>query len=200
MKTNKVYFENLDGLRFVCFFLVFIYHSFYTQNDYISDAFVYKFVKQFLFANGNLGVNIFFVLSGFLITYLLIQEKKLRGQIDLKKFWFRRILRIWPLFYLCVFFGFVCFPLLKSSFGEAPAEPASLGYYLTFLNNFDFIKVIPDATSLGVLWSVAVEEQFYLIWPLVLFLLPIKRYWIAFVSVILVSLNFSCNSRYQNHA
>ena len=191
MKNKKVYFENLDGLRFICFLMVFFYHSFYTEVASVSINPVYHFFSRSgITANGNLGVNIFFVLSGFLITYLLIQEKKLIGQIDLKKFWLRRILRIWPLFYFCVFFGFVCFPFFKSLFGEVPNEPASIGYYLTFLNNFDMIRVDPDATMLAVLWSVAVEEQFYFIWPIILFFLPVKRYWIAFSSVILTSIVF----------
>jgi peptidoglycan/LPS O-acetylase OafA/YrhL len=146
-------------------------------------------------------VNFFFVLSGFLITYLLIEEKKLNGQIDIKKFWIRRILRIWPLFYLCVLIGFFIFPFLKSTFGQQPNETATIGYYLTFTNNFDFIKNgLPDASILGVLWSVAIEEQFYFIWPIVLYLLPIKKYWIAFSIVIIGSVIFRMvNNNYMAH-
>src|SRR4051812_22277340 len=114
--TKKVYFENLDGLRFLCVLAVFFFHSFYTEFDYIKNQDSYFFIKKELFGNGNLGVNFFFVLSGFLITFLLIEEKKLNGQINLWKFWMRRILRIWPLFYFCVFFGFVIFPFLKTLF------------------------------------------------------------------------------------
>ncbi|MBK9047445.1 MAG: acyltransferase [Bacteroidetes bacterium] len=111
--SKKVYFENLDGLRFLCFLSVFFFHSFHTEYDFIKDNPVYTFIKKDLFGNGNLGVNFFFVLSGFLITFLLIEEKKLNRQIDLRNFWIRRILRIWPLFYFCVFFGFVMFPMIK---------------------------------------------------------------------------------------
>ncbi|MBK9047983.1 MAG: acyltransferase [Bacteroidetes bacterium] len=111
--SKKVYFENLDGLRFLCFLSVFFFHSFHTEYDFIKDNPVCTFIKKDLFGNGNLGVNFFFVLSGFLITFLLIEEKKLNRQIDLRNFWIRRILRIWPLFYFCVFFGFVMFPMIK---------------------------------------------------------------------------------------
>lgn len=188
---KKIYFENLDGLRFICFLSVFFFHSFHTEFEYIKESEVYQFITHRLFANGNLGVNFFFVLSGFLITYLLIVEKKLNGQINLGKFWIRRILRIWPLFFACVIFGFYIFPILKTAFGGIPEETASIGYYLTFTNNFDFIqKGLPDASVLGVLWSVAIEEQFYLVWPVILFLLPVKRYWIAFATVIGASLIF----------
>jgi peptidoglycan/LPS O-acetylase OafA/YrhL len=167
--TKKVYFENLDGLRFLCFLSVFFFHSFHTDYASIQSSNLYHFIRRDLFGNGNLGVNFFFVLSGFLITYLLIEEKRLNGQIDIKKFWIRRILRIWPLFYFCVVFGFYIFPFLKTAFGQHPNETASIGYYLTFTNNFDFIKKgLPDASILGVLWSVAIEEQFYFVWPIVL--------------------------------
>ncbi len=192
MKTKKrIYFENLDGLRFLCFLSVFLFHSFHTEYAYIKDSSIYNFVKKDLFGNGNLGVNFFFVLSGFLITYLLIEEKKLNGQIDIKKFWLRRILRIWPLFYFCVGFGFFVFPVLKTVFGQTPNETASILHYLTFTNNFDFInRGLPDASVLGVLWSVAIEEQFYLIWPIILYILPVKKYWIAFSLIIMSSLAF----------
>ncbi len=192
MKTSKViYFENLDGLRFLCFLSVFLFHSFHSDFEYITNDKIYHFIKQDIFGNGYLGVNFFFVLSGFLITFLLIDEKKKNGKINLKKFWIRRLLRIWPLFYACVFFGFYGFPILKSFFGQTPNETASIGYYLTFTNNFDFInKGLPDASVLGVLWSVAIEEQFYLIWPVVLSVFPIKRFWIAFTSIIVISLVF----------
>jgi len=199
--TKKIYFENLDGLRFLCFLSVFFFHSFHSDLDYIKSADIYQFIKQGIFSNGNLGVNFFFVLSGFLITYLLIEEKKLNGQIDIRKFWIRRILRIWPLFYLCVIFGFFGFPILKSIFGQHPNESASIWYYLTFTNNFDFInKGLPDASILGVLWSVAIEEQFYFVWPIILYLLPIKKYWISFSAVIIGSIIFrAANNTYLAH-
>ncbi len=188
---KTLYFENLDGLRFLSFLSVFFYHSFYTASETIKTNPAYHFVKNDVFGNGNLGVNFFFVLSGFLITYLLLEEKKANGQISLGKFWMRRILRIWPLFYLMVLFGFVAFPLIKQAFGQTPAETAHLLSYLTFTNNFDFIaNGPPDSSVLGVLWSVAIEEQFYLVWPLVIFFVPVKKLWIPFSIIITGSLVF----------
>lgn len=189
---KKIFFENLDGLRFLCFLSVFLFHSFYSDFEYITTSNVYHFIKRDLLGNGNLGVNCFFVLSGFLITFLLIEEKKLNGNISLKNFWIRRILRIWPLFYCCILYGFYIFPIVKSFIGESFKETASIQYYLIFLNNFDLINKggIANAPSLVVLWSIAVEEQFYLFWPIMLYFLPIKKYWIAFVIIILGSLFF----------
>src|SRR5690606_19639921 len=129
---------------------------------------IYGFVKGFLFKNGVLGVNFFFVLSGFLITYLLLVEKDRFKNINIGNFYVRRVLRIWPLFYFCVLFGFVAFPILKEALGEVPDEPARLPFYLAFLSNFDVVyNASPDASVLGILWSVSIEEQFYLVWPLI---------------------------------
>jgi peptidoglycan/LPS O-acetylase OafA/YrhL len=102
---------------------------------------------------------------------------------------------------LCVIFGFFIFPFLKSAFGQQPNETASIGYYLTFTNNFDFINNgLPDASILGVLWSIAIEEQFYFVWPIILYLLPIKKYWLAFSTVIIGSLIFrGLNNNYMAH-
>jgi peptidoglycan/LPS O-acetylase OafA/YrhL len=83
---NKVYFPNLNGLRFFAAFSVMLYHFF-------GEGLI----------NGHYGVVLFFVLSGFLITYLLFEEKEKFGKIEIKKFYFRRILRIWPLYYLVYF-------------------------------------------------------------------------------------------------
>jgi peptidoglycan/LPS O-acetylase OafA/YrhL len=190
-QQHKIFFPNLDGLRFLCFLSVFLFHSFYTDYFYIKNTALYTFIKKDLFGNGNLGVNFFFVLSGFLITFLLIKEKEFQGKINIPNFWIRRVLRIWPLYFFCVFFGFIVFPIIKQLFGEVTNESANVFYYLTFLNNFDFInKGVPDASILGVLWSIAVEEQFYLVWPILLAVVPSKYYSALFLSIIISSCVF----------
>jgi peptidoglycan/LPS O-acetylase OafA/YrhL len=163
-------------------------------KDSSPDAFDYI---QRLFQHGNLGVNFFFVLSGFLITYLLIKEKEYTGRIHVPNFYVRRILRIWPLFYLCVFIGFIIFPLVKKFMGQPAHEIANPAYYLVFANNFDFMHSWPekpDATLLSVLWSVAVEEQFYLTWPVILSLVPFRFYRFVFPCIMLLSLLFRASN------
>ncbi|MBP6213381.1 MAG: acyltransferase, partial [Pyrinomonadaceae bacterium] len=189
MEKKKVYFPNLDGWRFAAFLGVFYHHSFQTQNTVILDDPIYRALKSTT-TNGELGVDFFFVLSGFLIIYLLITEKHVTGKIDLRNFYIRRVLRIFPLYYLCVFFGFVVFPLLKSFFGAVPDESASPFLYSVFLGNLDIVRnaAMPDSGVLGILWSVAIEEQFYLVVPLVLLVVPTKYYPSVFVLVIVFSL------------
>ncbi|HEV8082493.1 MAG TPA: acyltransferase [Chitinophagaceae bacterium] len=192
IQKNKIFFPNLDGLRFVCFLAVFLYHCNETIFPKISNPKITA-VLNFLFRNGNLGVNIFFVLSGFLITFLLIKEKEFKNTISLKNFYVRRILRIWPLFYLCVFLGFAVFPFFKYRTIPSPVELSNFWSYIFFSGNFNFIKIWPappDALNLIVLWSVAVEEQFYLTWPIILKYFSKEIYPYIFIIIILITLIF----------
>jgi peptidoglycan/LPS O-acetylase OafA/YrhL len=121
-----------------------------------------------LFAQGWMGVDLFFVLSGFLITGILLDTKQSGGYF--KNFYIRRCLRIWPLYYSALVFMFVLVPLLRPSEASAvfAARSSPWWAYPLFLQNF----LVPTPTAatglLGVTWSLAVEEQFYLVWPWVI--------------------------------
>jgi len=118
-------------------------------------------------SNGWMGVDLFFVLSGFLITGILVDTKKSEGYF--RNFYARRCLRIWPLYYSALLFMFVIVPLLRTSEAQTVFEARSSPWwaYPFFLQNF-LIPIPTMATGLlGVTWSLAVEEQFYLVWPLV---------------------------------
>lgn len=190
-KQEKIFFPNLDGLRFFSFLIVFFAHSFSTQHDYIKHERWYQLIKVRMFSDGDIGVSFFFVLSGFLISYLLLKEKELNGTINVKSFYMRRVLRIWPLYYLIVLFGFLIFPVLKTYFGQVPQENADPLLCSTFLNNFDrIVNGKPDAAALGGLWTIAIEEQFYMLWPLLFFVTPVKHYQSIFIAVLVVSTLF----------
>lgn len=188
---DKVFFPNLDGLRFIAFFAVFFHHtlivSCFNSN---TTSVIYQFInaqKQ----NGALGVNLFFVLSGFLITYLLLSEKKRYSKIHIPQFYLRRILRIWPLYFLMVIIGFVIFPAIKIFFGETINETHTVGYYIFFISNFQMVKMgFADSSILNVLWSVGIEEQFYLVWPIILFIIPAKRIPVIFSLLIFATIIF----------
>lgn len=186
---RTISFPRLDALRALCFLSVFLSHACYTEDPLIRADPAWRFLKRFLFANGGYGVNVFFVLSGFLITYLLIAERRWTGRVHVPRFWLRRVLRIWPLYYACVLFGFVVFPWIKQALGQVPHEVADPRYYLFFVSNFE-PHGLPDAASLDVLWSIAVEEQFYLVWPVLLAIVPLRRYPWIFGGVLLISWTF----------
>ena len=117
--------------------------------------------------NGWMGVDLFFVLSGFLITGILLDTKQSEGYFQ--NFYARRCLRIWPLYYSALLFMFVIVPLVRPSEAHTIFEARSSPWwaYPLFLQNF-LVPIPTSATGLlGVTWSLAVEEQFYLVWPLV---------------------------------
>ncbi|MGN6419298.1 MAG: acyltransferase family protein [Pseudobacter sp.] len=190
----RIFFPNLDGLRFLSFFIVFLFHWYMTVYPYINatNPGASEGIR-FLFQYGSLGVNFFFVLSGFLITYLLIRERELTGTIHVGNFYVRRILRIWPLYYLCLGIAFLLFPMLKQMAGEVYTERVNEWYYVIFAANFEYMRIWPlhpEAVLVSVLWSVAVEEQFYLTWPLILRLVPMKFYKYVFILIMAGSLIF----------
>ncbi len=188
IKKTTIYFPNLDGLRFIAFFLVFFNHIFYVKNTTVTPGGELYLFLQALDENGSLGVNLFFVLSGFLITYLLINEGTRYGKIHLINFYIRRFLRIWPLYFLMVAIGFFVFPFFKQLLGENPNETHSIFYYIFFISNFHMLKVgWPDSSVLSVLWSVGIEEQFYLAWPLLLKIIP-QRFLAIFFCLILAAI------------
>ena len=122
---------------------------------------------QFISQNGWMGVDLFFVLSGLLITGILLDTKQASGYF--KNFYARRCLRIWPLYYAALIFMFVVVPLLRPSEAHTVFEARSAPWwaYPIFLQNF-LVPIPTMATGLlGVTWSLAVEEQFYLVWPLI---------------------------------
>ncbi|HEX2617069.1 MAG TPA: acyltransferase, partial [Flavobacteriales bacterium] len=190
-RPDHVTLPRLDVIRAFCFLAVFGSHIFFTDRaDLTSTAFWRLFVKP-AFYKGDLGVNTFFVLSGFLITFLLIREKRLNGRINVPHFWLRRILRIWPLYFVVVFLGFGPMQWLKAWSGQAVHETANPWHYVFFYSNLDLVHGDqPDSSILPVLWSIAVEEQFYLVWPLLLLLLPSRATPAIFGTVIGASLVF----------
>lgn len=121
----------------------------------------------FLAQYGWMGVDLFFVLSGFLITGILLDTKETNGYF--RKFYARRCLRIWPLYYCALLFMFVVVPLVRPSEALRIFEPRSMPWwaYLVYLQNFIVPSITKATGLLGVTWSLAVEEQFYAVWPII---------------------------------
>ncbi len=177
-KTNQLstpFFENLNGLRFIGALAVFLFHCFTLGREIWGDFFqspVFKSLTK-VFSKGHHGVGLFFVLSGFLITYLLLNEAKKNKTINAFGFFMRRLLRIWPLYFLIVLFGFFLFPVLP--FGEQTTN--SFLHYGLFLSNFEEIwNGWRDSINfLTVTWSVSIEEQFYMAWVALIAVIPAFR-------------------------
>lgn len=167
----------LDGVRGVAVLAVMILHFTFMAPSNAVQATLVEVVGL-----GWAGVDLFFVLSGFLITGILVDTK--RRQSYFKNFYARRSLRIFPLFYAYLLVVLVLWPALADSAPESTASKLLTATYLgNFLMAFGGWEALPGHTTH--LWSLAVEEQFYLIWPFAIFLLPRARKYQLCVGVII---------------
>ena len=116
--------------------------------------------------NGFLGVDVFFVLSGFLITTLLLREKLGSGRISLRHFYVRRSLRIFPLYYLVLLVLTAYFALVGGGSSQRSSFLAELPFHASYTSNWIDVR-----SMMAITWSLSTEEQFYLLWPPVLVLL-----------------------------
>lgn len=163
--SYRRYFAELDGLRALAAWVVVLYHLGVPGLP------------------GSYGVVLFFVLSGFLITLLLLRERDLNGRIDFKSFYIRRSLRIMPAFYVFLLFT-VCWKLLRHN----PVDTTSLIAAATYTLNY-YIAFVGDANSgFSHAWSLAVEEQFYLLWPIAFSILVLRAHRVRELTVIIVAI------------
>lgn len=171
MSNIRVYFPNLNSIRFVAALAVMIHHIELTKYWFGQpNIYTSSFVGGVF---GQLGIILFFVLSGFLITYLLLAEQQATDSISIKNFYIRRILRIWPLYYFIVILGLFILPHIKAMVVPGYTEEihnhflAKTLMFLSFIPDvaYAMYKHVPYAEQA---WSVGVEEQFYVIWPLLI--------------------------------
>ncbi len=164
MSIDRYYRPELDVLRFIAFLIVFIVH----RMDFLPIDPAQHYWLYNICLLGDFGVPVFFLLSAFLITELLTRESDRLGTIHVKAFYMRRILRIWPL-YFAVFYGLV---LLTQFIPWAGAKDPAAWLAFTFFTGNWYICLhgwIP-AYPVNPLWSISVEEQFYIAIPLIVFL------------------------------
>ena len=180
------YFPALDGLRTVCFLWVVFGHGY-----------VFHPLTAFAGRMANMGVHVFFALSGFLITTLLLRELARNGRVDLAAFYTRRALRIFPVYYVALSVALLGMALLGDRFTRPLGVSMSqLNVPLVAVTHGLFVAnwfTMPLPTVLEVLWSISVEEQFYVLFPIT-FAASVRRYaalrpiWVGMLVVALVRL------------
>lgn len=166
--TRAFYHPELDILRFFAFFAVFLHHALPRQASLYIDAGLPPTLTQWLLTAkeaGAFGVDLFFALSAFLITELLRREYVNRGTFGLTAFYIRRALRIWPLYFTFLAATVFVIPLILPSDRFGPIYVIS--FALFFGNWVCATSGLPFSVA-NPLWSISVEEQFYLSWPLLL--------------------------------
>ena len=160
--ANLKYYKNLDGVRAIAALLVMNLHFF---NEIEINSFLLNILFKFA-SIGQTGVTLFFVLSGFLITRILINNVQNSGSI--KNFYIRRVLRIFPLYYLFLFISLFLYPLL---FNYSSIAEGGIYYFFYIQNIAMTFNYSIDTANLGHFWSLAVEEHYYLIWPIAILFL-----------------------------
>lgn len=161
----------MDGIRGIAIILVLLYHNF-------------NFIEYFNY--GWIGVDLFFVLSGFLITTILLTT--LNSGNYFKNFYARRVLRIFPLYYLSLILFLIVFPAIKNFPLDMSFYQENQIWFWTYLQNWTLIfNAEQNANALNHYWSLAIEEQYYLVWPLIIILLK-KPKRILTVSIFLLIL------------
>ncbi len=193
IKDDKLYFENLDVLRFFAAIIVVIAHAYegwlgwYSKPGFMTtngDNKTFSTFGEHLhigITNGGFGVDVFFLISGFLITYILLKEKERFSKINIPKFFIRRAFRIWPAYFLVIAIAPLCVKLVY--FGVPHYLPN-----LLFYNNFHTIGTKIWEYPFAHLWSICVEEHFYLIWPFVISFINLKHLGKVFIAFLVISI------------
>ena len=190
-KTPHKYFPQLDAIRGFFFLLVFLYHAWHPvfTAGHFANIFHAFYEKIYL------SMDVFFVLSSFLLTWLGINEYKKTGSFSIRKYFMRRVLRIWPLYYSIMLFAFVLLPFLSQRMGVGVTLPPA-SWYLLFISNFYEGEHV---YFLRFLWSLSVEEQFYLLLGTCLFLFQ-KHLRIVFGLIMLAGIVFNLWAIFTQHA
>lgn len=164
--ASRFYRPELDALRFFAFFGVFVFHAAPRTMEFYNAARFPHWLSNILiaiFGAGAYGVDLFFALSAYLITSLMLRERAATGGLDLRSFYVRRILRIWPLY-----LSFVAFAALAPLW--VPDQRLPLHYAAGFsllAGNWMYVLYGLPASFAVPLWTVSIEEQFYFSWPVV---------------------------------
>jgi peptidoglycan/LPS O-acetylase OafA/YrhL len=189
--NERIYFKNLDLLRFIAAYSIVLLHIFFGWKVHFGQpAFIAGSMSpdtlthvETVVENLSFGVDVFFIISGFLITYLLLSEHQRTGKVDVMKFYIRRAFRIWPLY----FFMLLVAPVLSYCYRE---QSPSFLYHFFFCGNYDIINNGGKSVATDHLWSICIEEHFYLICPLLVAFIPVKRLPIALVGIVVVTILF----------
>ena len=172
---------------FFAFFLVFLVHCFVSVDSKIGDSSLYQSVEGF-FKVGFLGVDYFFVLSGFLISWVILNEKEKTKKFGFGNFFTRRVLRIWPLYFLIIFLGYGTYYASISYGVEIAGLPPFYNFTLFIVNFYSIYEGVDYLFFLTFLWSISIEEQFYIGYSIIAKLFFKLNLLVLAVILILISL------------
>ncbi len=184
---QRFYRPELDGLRFFAFLAVFVHHWLWYGPEWYEGIGLPRAVGELLAAtakSGAYGVDLFFVLSAYLITELLIRERIERGTLDAARFYARRALRIWPLYFIFLSVTLWVVPLFLAD--SLDGHTAAFGL---FMANWSAAFLGYPGSVAAPLWSISIEEQFYAVQPwIVRYMGRASHWWALIVSLLAIAL------------
>ncbi len=180
---QRVYFPGLDAVRFYAAFCVLYSHLINTADNLTGHGIRRLWPLELFLLTGLDSVRLFFVLSGFLITYLLLVERERSGYIAVPAFYWRRTLRIWPVYFIVIGLTLVILPI-TGGWSNDSLWTGGLPLFIVMLPNLA-IGINP-MTLLNTYWSVGVEEQFYLVWPWLVKWCAPRSLWKLFAAALIV--------------
>jgi len=190
---ERIHFAGLHALRGLAALSVVVSH---VEGFRAKSGMPHHNDMEWMRALGPSAVNFFFCLSGFLITYLLFEERRRAGDIDVKRFYVRRALRIWPLYFTVVLAGLLVFPAFIDAPGFVDATKVNgallWGSLLFFAPNLTF-AAFGHVRFLGPTWSIGVEEQFYLLWPFLVRVCRRTKTFLGLMMILFIGL-FACRT------
>jgi len=196
---KKFYLPIVDSLRFFAFFLVLIHHS----QIFPATTKIGQIISDRIHSYGWIGVDLFLCISAYLITELLVREFNINKNFSITYFYFRRLLRICPLYYLALLLGFFILPFFNIGF-RFPIFGVDyfvmLNKYLLsmvfFMGNYSFgANGYPPSQFLAPLWTISMETQFYILWPILLKFLLKKKNFTKYITLVVLLL-FSITMKY----
>ena len=180
----------LDGLRGLAIVMVMVYHLTLLAAPFARSAFLKSTLVQAA-SMGWAGVDLFFVLSGFLISSILLKTR--RDPHYFKNFYARRVLRIFPLYYLFIAVMFIFLPFFSPKLDPGVAR-AGWPFFALYLHNWLYIPKFADhffiivPAYISPIWSLAIEEQFYFLWPSVVYFLNRRKLFVFSIVVVVIAL------------
>lgn len=179
---QKYYYPQLNALRGIGIISVFLYHSYKPE---FGTGFLMEFAS-FCYENIYLSMDMFFALSAFIITHLAFIEIEKNGNFSFRNFMFRRILRIWPIYFIILAIAYLVVKKIAVHY-NIPVTLPPPGWYVFFVSNF---YLEGHVFFLRQLWTISIEEQFYIIWGVCLLTMN-KKIWLIIVVFCIISLIFN---------
>ncbi|MBX7203168.1 MAG: acyltransferase [Bacteroidia bacterium] len=166
---RKSHFDNLYAIRFIAFLAIFFSHGFITSNQQLNVSTLFMDLRQVTGNLNNVAYSLLFILTGFLNTWGIFEERFIYKKMNILRYYVRRVLTLIPLYLVIFILGYYVAPQVQTGLESTQAQSIPTWSYLSFLSNFYYTgHGNTKHLIIGNMWSIAVTFQFVIIWPLLM--------------------------------